>query len=251
MNGRPSEATEIHTRLLKFALGVEPSRDYWQHVDPAEIPADADRAFEQRWFGNATESRVKIILTNMRVRHDAYPMALEVLSDWGHGAPPDVRRLICHWHLQLADPMYRRFTAGFLVDRRRGSSRPVERYQVVDWVDEQQPDRWSNPTLVQWASKLLSASADAGLLDGKRGERELVTPDVPDVALSYLCHLLRQVEIDGDLLDNPYLRSVGLDGRLLEDRLRRLDGVDFRRMGDLLDFQPAAGSLTEWREAIR
>ncbi|MFB6374772.1 MAG: DUF1819 domain-containing protein [Bradymonadaceae bacterium] len=237
--------------MLKFALGVEPSRDYWQHVDPADIPVDANTAFEERWFGNATESRVRIILTNMRVRYDAYPPALEVLSDWGHTATPDVRRLISHWHLQLADPMYRQFTAGFLVRRRRNGARPVARHHVVDWVDDQQPDRWSNPTLVQWASKLLSASADAGLVDGKRGERALVTPDVPDVALSYLCHLLRQVEIEGDLLENPYLRSVGLDGRLLEDRLRRLDGVDFRRMGDLLDFQSTADSLAEWREAIR
>ncbi|MDP9149197.1 MAG: hypothetical protein M3O36_04545 [Myxococcota bacterium] len=32
---RVSEATGIHTRLLRLALGVEESRTYWERVDPA------------------------------------------------------------------------------------------------------------------------------------------------------------------------------------------------------------------------
>lgn len=251
MNGTPEERKEIHTRLLKFALGADVCRDYWEHVEPSQTPVDARVAFEGQWFGSATESRVRVILSNMRVRFDAYPMALGVLSKWGHGAAPDTRRLICHWHLQFADPIYRRFTSSFLAGHRAGSKGSIERHQVIDWVNEQQPGRWKNPTLVQWASKLSSAAADAGLLDSKRGRRGLVTPDVPDVALSYICHLLRQVTFDGDILENVYLKSVGLDGRLLEDRLRRLDGVTLDRMGDLVDFRPAANSMSEWRGTLR
>jgi hypothetical protein len=31
---RPSEATEVHTRILRLALGIEESRSYWEHIDP-------------------------------------------------------------------------------------------------------------------------------------------------------------------------------------------------------------------------
>jgi hypothetical protein len=247
----PSEETDIHTQLLRFALGVEPSRDYWANVDPDATPVDAEDAFEARWFGQATESRVRLVLKNMRLRYDAYPAALAVLADWGHRAAPDVRRLLCHWHLQLADPMYRRFTGEYLPTRRREGRPAVERHEVVEWVETRQPDRWGNATRVQWASKLMSAAADSGLLDSKRGTRQLDSPEVPDVALSYLCHLLHEVDIEGDLLDNPYLRSVGLQGRLRDERIRRLDDVDVHRMGDLIDFQSSVGDLHGWREARR
>lgn len=250
MTDESSECTEIHTRLLKFALGVEPSRDYWSHVEPGDVPVEAERAFQDHWFGNATESRVRIILTNMRVRYDAYPAALEVLAEWGPSAPPDVRRLVCHWHLQLADPMYRRFTAEFLPSLRGGADSSVKRHDVIRWVEEQQPERWSNRTLVQWASKLLSAAHDTGLVAEKRDPRRLALPNVPDAALSYICHLLRQVKTEGDILENPYLRSVGLEGRFLEDRLRRLTGVELHRMGDLIDFKSSAENLQAWKEAM-
>ncbi|MCX5953197.1 MAG: hypothetical protein NTZ40_06835 [Cyanobacteria bacterium] len=35
-------------------------------------------------------------------------------------------------------------------------------------------------------------------------------PLVPDDALTYLLHLLREVDFEGTVLANPYLRSVGL-----------------------------------------
>lgn len=49
---RVSETTDVHTRILRLALGIEESRSYCEHVDP-KVPV-ADRAliaFEQRWFG--------------------------------------------------------------------------------------------------------------------------------------------------------------------------------------------------------
>jgi len=34
---------------------------------------------------------------------------------------PEARRVICHWHLQLTDPLYRSFTGGYLAERRAGT----------------------------------------------------------------------------------------------------------------------------------
>ncbi len=234
MTGAGGEETRIHTRLLKCALEVEDARTYWEHNN-GEANVNPKKAFDAYWFGARSMSRVEVLLTNMRARFDAFPSALRTLRRWS-SMSPDARRVICHWHLQLADPLYRVFTGDYLVRRRLGARAEVTRDLVVTWVGTQGPDRWTMPTKIQFASKLLSAALSAGLVGSNRDPRPLVFPRVEDDALAYLMYLLREVPIDGTLLDNPYVASVGLAGSVLEDRLRGLSSLTFKRQGDLLDF---------------
>ncbi|GMV44306.1 MAG: hypothetical protein AMXMBFR64_60220 [Myxococcales bacterium] len=241
-----AEQTAVHTRLLKCALEVEPSRAFWAHADGA--PVTPARAFEGYWFGARSLPRTEDLLAIMRARYEAYPAALAVLHRWSPMGP-DTRRLVCHWHLQLADPLYRAFTGAFLPARR--SARPsVTRDLVVTWVGSQVPARWTLATRIKFASKLLSAAHAAGLVATTRDPRPLALPRVPDDALAYLLHLLRETSFEGTLLDNPYLRSVGLAGAPLEDRLRALPGVSFRRQGDLVDLAFAHDGLAAWAAAL-
>ena len=39
---------------------------------------------------------------------------------------PATRQVICHWHAQLSDPIYRRFTGEFLIERRTLKDPKVE-----------------------------------------------------------------------------------------------------------------------------
>jgi hypothetical protein len=242
----PSEATEVHTRILRLALGVEDSRSYWEHVDP-NIPI-ADRAlvaFEQRWFGSKSLERVRFLLASFVDRYDAFPEALDVLRRW-RSMDASTRQVVCHWHLQLSDPLYRQFTGKFLVERRGIRDPKVDRDIVLRWVKNEFPHRWSEATLVQFASKLLSAASEAGVISAKRDPRALLLPKVPDVALAYLMHLLRGVRFAGTLTENPYLASVGLVEGFLDQRLRSLSGVSFRRMAHLTEFDWEAPTLTAW-----
>jgi hypothetical protein len=241
---RPREVTDVHTRLLKCALEVDDARAFWAHATPG---ASAQHAFDAYWFGARSLPRVEVLLANMRARFAAFPPALDVLHRWPDMSP-DTRQLICHWHLQLSDPLYRRFTGHFLVARRLG--RPeLTRDLVVAWVSAEAPDRWTMPTRIQCASKLLSAAFSAGLLASNRDPRPLSLPRVPDDALAYLLHLLRETDFAGTLLDNPYTASVGLDPSTLEDRLRTLPALAFRRQGDLFDFGWRHDGLLAWAAA--
>jgi hypothetical protein len=181
-------------------------------------------------------------------RYDAFPEALVVLRHWRSMDAP-TRQLVCHWHLQLSDPLYRRFTGQFLVDRRRLRDPKVDRDIVLRWVKSEAPGRWSEATAVQLASKLLSAASQAGLISPKRDPRALLVPKVPDLALAYLLHLLRSVRFAGTLTDNPELASVGLVEGFLEQRLRVLPGVTFRRLGSVTELEWDAPTLTAWAEA--
>jgi len=244
---RPREESELHTRILRLALGVEESRSYWENGLDAPPNERAALAFEHRWFGGKSLERVRFLLSSFAVRYDAFPEALAVLRRW-RGMDTQTRRLVCHWHLQLSDPLYRSFTGTFLVERARTPDTKVDRDIVRRWLKTTLPERWSEATYVQFASKLLSAASEAGLVSEKRDPRSLLVPHVPDIALAYLLHLLRGTDIEGALLENPYLRSVGLHGDFLDARLRRLAGLEFRRMAQLTELSWHAPSLSAWAE---
>lgn len=247
MNTQPQETTHKHTRLMKCALEIEDCRAYWAHSD-GTTPVSAQQAFDDYWFGARSLDRIKVLLVNMHARFDAFPAALQTLHRWPQ-MTPDTRKLICHWHLQLADPLYRAFTGDYLVSRRAGPRAEVTRDLVVNFVSKHGEERWTMASRVQFASKLLSAAYSAGLVGTNRDPRPLVVPRVGDDALEYLLYLLRDVEFEGTLLRNPYLASVDLVGPLLDDRLRTLPSIEYRRQGDLHDFGWRYSSLTAWADA--
>jgi hypothetical protein len=249
LDGAPGEGLQVHTGILRIALGVEDSRSYWEHVDPT-VPhvQRASLAFEQRWFGNRSLDRIRFLLSNFALRYDAYPEAFSVLRRW-RAMDTSVRQTICHWHLQLSDPIYRRFAGQFLVERRGLRDPKVDRAVVLRWVKTQFPERWSESTCVQFASKLLSAASEAGLVTSGRDPRALLFPKVPDVALAYLLHVLRSVRFAGTFAENPYLASVGLTDGFLDQRLRGLRGLRYRRMGDLTELDWEAPTLGAWANA--
>ncbi len=249
-HGLQGEETVVHTRILRLALGVEESRAYWAHVDPA-LPAAprAIQAFEHRWFGAKSLHRVRTLLANFAARYDAYPDALSVLRRWRSMDPP-TRQVLCHFHLQLTDPLYRQFTGTFLVERRNGPEPRLDRDIVLRWVQREYPDRWGAATCIQFASKLLSAASEAGVVSPHRDPRTLLLPKVTDSALTYLMYLLRSLRFSGTLTANPYLASVGLSDGFLDQRLRALPGLRFRRMGDLTEFDWDFPNLLAFGESL-
>lgn len=247
MSEQPREETQLHTRILKCALEVEDSRAYWAQAHRPAVERTARHAFEESWFGSKSLARIEVLFANLRARFDAYPHALQVLNAWTD-MDPETRKLVCHWHLQLADPLYRRFTGEYLVQRRLHHD-TVTRDLVVRWVGDQAPDRWTHRTLIQFGSKLLSAARSAGLVTSTKDPRPLAFPRVGDAALTYLLYLLRGVDFAGTLLANPYLASVGLDGAFVEDRLRKLNNIELQRQGDLVDFSWSYPDLQSWASA--
>lgn len=248
MMERPSECVAINTFLLKCTLEIEHSRIYWQHAGPGAGLIDAQRVFEEFWFGSRSLPRVKYLLASLRLRFDAYPSSLPVLSGWQHMAV-ETRRAICHWHLQLADPLYRRFTGEFLVERRDQHRTDVTREVTTRWVEQQTDGRWGPAGCAKFASQLLSTASAAGLLATNRDPRPMRYPTIDDESLTYLMFLMRETEFEGTLVENPYLASVGLRDDILDRRLRRLTAMRFRRQGDLIDFDWQYSSLMDWARA--
>ncbi len=243
---RLTETNDVHTRLLRLTLAVEESRAYWTHGDPLRDPqAEAQQAFEQRWFGAASLVRTRQLLTYMRARFGRSPEGFAVLRGLAK-AEQTTRRLLCHWHLQFDDPIYRTFTDEYLLDRRELGAPTLTRDQVVGWLETQFPGRWGAQTLAQYGRKLLTAASEAGLVTARIDPRKLLWPTVSDQALTYLFYFLRDADFAGTLTDNPYLRCVGLAGPVLGDRVRRLPDLRWSHVGNVDEFTWAHENLAAW-----
>jgi len=249
MNAPPRESDQYTARLTKCAMEIEDCRAYWLRRTGAPTPITPQKAFDEYWFGSKSVARIKVLLQNMRARFDAFPAALAVLHRWAD-MEPDTRKIICHWHLQLADPLYRTFTGEYLVARREAGNGTVSRHLVVDWVAAQNPERWTTTTRIQFATNLLSCAASAGLVGSKRDPRPITIPRVADDAIEYLLHLLRGIEFQGSLVANPYWASVGLSGSILADRFRGLASITFHAQADLTDIGWRYADLASWAESI-
>ena len=243
-----AENNDSHTYLMRFGFGLDESRAYWERRGEVDGPPSVEEAFENHWFGMAAEGRVSRAIKNMILRYDAYPDALALLVRW-HDMAPATRRVIVHWHMQLADPTYRAFTGDFLHTRREAFEPRFERFVVDRWIDEHFPGRWAISTRQALAGKLIGAAFRAGLLEGKTDPRTPVFPRVTDEAIHYGIRLFRQVELSEPFYDNAYLRSVGLSGSYLAERLRPLDDASLLMQGDMVEFVSATPRLSDWWEA--
>jgi hypothetical protein len=230
-----AEATELHTRLLRFTLGAEVCRDYWEHCDQSLAGSDqALTAFEGRWFGSRSLPRVRSLLATLKSRFDPFPEALATLQRW-RSMDATVRQLLCHFHLQLSDPIYRRFTSVFLLARRDLPDASVDRNAALRWIKQEFPERWSETTSIQFATKLLAASSEAGLVTAMRDPRRLLFPKASYNVLTYILYVLRITTFQGTLTDNPYFASLSLCDGLLDQRLRALPAITYRHMAHLTE----------------
>ncbi len=245
-----SETTAQHTRMMKYTLELDNARAWWGRSAEEVAGRDVvDRAFAGSWFGTKSLPRVRVLITNLRARFDAFPEALSVLRGWQE-MEPGTRAAIGHWHTQLSDPIYRAFSGGLLVQRHDSARGDVTRDMVIRWVGEHAPGRWTMATRAQLATQLLVTAKAAGLIENLKDPRRLVFPRIDDHALGYLLYLLRGVRCEGSLLDNPYLASVGLTPKLAEDRLRAVPGLRFSKQGDLIDFGWQFDCLESWAAAM-
>ena len=245
MTAMAAEVTKFHTRLLKCDLCVDECRAYWSYASQDGFKANPETAFADYWFGARSLPRVRMLLATLRERFDAWPEALKVLAGW-HSMSVATRRTICHWHLQLADPLYRKFTGEYLPQRRDGGKSDVRRTLVVQWVDQIIPGRWQITTRIQFARKLIHSAEQAGLLSTSGDKTEFQTARIDDNCLTYLFYLLRETLFEGTLLNNPYLTSTGLDADDIVNRLRRLPAIGLQRQGSLTEFNWQYDSLFEW-----
>src|SRR5512133_418862 len=89
-SGGLSEATVIHTCILRLALAVEDSRTYWARFDPSiPSPKRAKVAFEQRWFGTGPLPH-RVLRASIQRIPQCLEGAVAVVCDGSSNLPSDL-----------------------------------------------------------------------------------------------------------------------------------------------------------------
>jgi hypothetical protein len=240
------ENTLEHTRLLRLGLAEPECREYWSHAEGVASPDERVRlAFEQRWFGSRAMARVRYLVTSFVDRFDAYPSALETLHGWP-AMEPGERRVVCHWHLQLSDPLYRKFTSSHLIERLNHPAPTLDRNATLRWLEGHANGRWAASTTQRMAAGLSGCLNEVGYTSGTASIRPITLPNVSDRTLGYLLYLLKEIHFDGQFGDNPYLRSLGLVGDELHHRLRSAAGVRFQKLANVTELEWHYPDLRSW-----
>ena len=201
------ELNTPHTALLRLGLAAPQSILFWQKaVEDLPLPQLCQKAFEEQWFPELSKSRLTYLVGQMQKR---FPFVSRELLGFRARSEPQQNLLICHWHLQLTDPLYRSFSSNFLMDCWSNPTTSVSLEASTRWVEKQEIAReWQASTVRRMASGLLSAASDAGLCSSKgRGERELKLPLVKADDIDYLKALLNLAKAGNHL--PHYLMSVG------------------------------------------
>lgn len=203
------EVSTHHTGLLRLGLAPSHSVTFWTRAkEDLSVDELCRLAAKQDWFGNLTSSRLRYLVAQLQKRFP-YP-ARELL---GFQPRPEQAQdtLVCHWHLQLTDPLYRDYTSRYLIGCWSGPTTSVSIDSSAQWVKRQPSTRkWASNTQRRMASGLLSAATEAGLVARTgRNERELKLPPVSAEDLGYLDGLLRTAGVKNR---EAYLVSVGKSG---------------------------------------
>lgn len=195
-----------HTGLLRLGLAVAQSATFWRKAsDDLPLKELQNLALSQDWF-NVSEARTKYLVGQLQKR---FPFPVRQALKFGRDLERRQCQLVCHWHLQLTDPVYRRFTSEYLLSRWTSPTTTIDLEGSEKWVKSlPMTCDWKSVTARRMASGLLSAATDAGLCSGSgKGERSLRLPTVSDADIEYLKTILKAAGALAEL--DLYLNSVG------------------------------------------
>jgi len=201
------EVQTPHTGLLRLGLALPQSVIFWQRAtQDSTLKALQEQAVTEHWFDGLSDARTRYIVGQLSKR---FPYEARRELGFGKGLEPRQAQLICHWHLQLTDPVYRRFTSEYLLSRWTSPHASVELEGVIKWVSGLPLAKdWKTVTVRRMGSGLLSAATEAGLCQGSgKKEKVLRVPPVEPEDKRYLLSLLSGAGASTSL--SMYLSSVG------------------------------------------
>lgn len=190
-----------------MGLEASASATFWRHADPSESLSERRaRALAEEWYLDLSDARRRYLLGEFDKRFS--PAHLRALKAW----QPDAERqapLLCHWHLQWSDPLYREFTSGFLVNAWAQPETKINVDAVDGWLEQRgSHTEWSASTRRRLASGLLSAAGEAGFLKGSGRLKEVRTVTVDGACMDYLRQQLLSDEGEPGLGEEIFLSGT-------------------------------------------
>ena len=178
-----------HTSALnKIAARLPEAREFIGSFEPARsLSENARIAFQNRWYGNATQQNCSELTAHFSARFNAVPGHFRLMRRFILGPDTVSFPIINHLYMLLADPYYRWAAAEYLPERSYQQQQLIVPAAFEAALRHRLPPSVGSGSSVRYARNILAALRDNGLLSGK-AKKTLATPELTIRALAYMLY---------------------------------------------------------------
>jgi len=209
MPNSSSYLTAHSADLNKISARIPEAREFIHACDPEKSPAwNAEKAFLNRWYGNAGEAVCAALTKHFYTRFNRVPGQLLLLRRFINSTESITFPIINHFYMLLADPYYRWAASEYLVDRFKQQRFSVAIDDFDAGLQTQLPPSVGQGSLVRYAQNLRTSLRDNGLLAGQKNKL-IVSPSLTMKSLAYILYALSDSGVGVNEFDgSPVHRSL-------------------------------------------
>ncbi|MEI8093583.1 MAG: hypothetical protein WCG80_05180, partial [Spirochaetales bacterium] len=252
----PTEAyLTAHTSdLHKIGANLPEAREFLLAYDPAlKSEVNVERAFQNRWYGNASMGVCGRTTRHLARRFDRAPGYLLLLRAFLGKMDSAQFPQLNHFHMVLADKYYRWAASDFLAARFSDGRLEVPKATFDDALATQLPTTISRGGVARYGRNLLTSLRDNGYLEG-RAEKEIRSPAIDVRTLGWFLYALQALgQGSGDFDGSPVYRALLKPRNLLLPTFvegERLGWWEFAGDRNKLSVHLKHAGLAAWLEAL-
>ena len=195
-----------HSSALNKISGRLPEgREFIAAFDISQsVPRNVQRAYMNRWYGNASERKCNELTRHFKHRFVIAPENFESLRRYIQKTSGEDFSWLNHFYMLLDDPYYRWATAVFMPDRYRSGLIEIPRSRFDQELKKQLPDTVGDGSIARYGQNLLTAIRDNGLLEG-RAKKTMVSPALSVKTLAYMLYTLSDCGVGANGFDSSPL----------------------------------------------
>jgi len=246
--------SNLHSSALnKISARIPDAREFIFSFNPEKpVSENAQSAFQNRWYGNATEDVCTKLTGHFNQRFNRMPGQIFLLRRFIHGTDASSFPVINHFYMLLADPYYRWAASEYLVNRFVEHRLAISVDSFAIEVRKHLPSDFVIGTSIRYARNILAALRDNGLLTGKVN-KEIASPSISIQSLAYILYALSDWgigvnEFDGSPVHLSMLKPRELFIPLFQEG-ERLGYWEFTGDRKRLSANLRMNGLKQWMEA--
>ena len=202
-------STAHSSAFNKIGARLPEAREFILSYGPTQnVSWNAQKAFQNRWYGNATEAVCSQLTRHFMALFNRVPGQILLLRRFLRGPDSISFPVINHFYTLLADPYYRWAASEYLAERFEQHRLEVPIDPFAAELRRHLPPSVGPGSSIRYAQNLMTALRDNGLLAGKVN-KTIAGPLLTTQCLAYMLYALSDFGVGVNEFDgSPLHRSI-------------------------------------------
>lgn len=201
--------TKHNGALMKASARLAEAREFIASFDSAiSIAENAKRAYQERWYGNASEAVCRELTRFFNERFNFFPSHLTNLKIFLSSGEGDSFAILNHFYMIITDPYYRWAAADYVPSRLETGLMEIPRRGFEQEARGVLPEILNDKTVGRYCRNILTALRDNGFLAGLN-IKTIVSPVLSAKTLGFILYSLSDFGEGFNAFDgSPVFRSL-------------------------------------------